>query len=68
MLQMFLTILTADWVRPACPVPTTSLVCCKCNIQHRWLDIAIANMNAGVNVCVSDMHACRHKFTDMTVG
>ena len=26
---------------------TTSLVCCKCNRQHRWLDIAITNMNAG---------------------
>ena len=26
---------------------TTSLVVCKCNRQHRWLDIAITNMNAG---------------------
>ena len=26
---------------------TTSQVCCKCNRQHIWLDIAIANMNAG---------------------
>ena len=26
---------------------TTSLGCCKCNRQHRWLDIAITNMNAG---------------------
>ena len=27
---------------------TTSMVCCKCNIQHRWLDIAITNINAGL--------------------
>ena len=26
---------------------TTSLVCCKCNRQHRWLDIAKTNINAG---------------------
>ena len=26
---------------------TTSLVCCNYNGQHRWLDIAITNMNAG---------------------
>ena len=26
---------------------TTFLVCCKCNRQHRWLDIAITNMYAG---------------------
>ena len=36
---------------------TTSLICCMCNRQHRW---------PGANV--SDMHTCRHKFTDMTVG
>ena len=27
---------------------TTSLVCCKCNRQHRWLYTAITNMNAGL--------------------
>ena len=27
---------------------TTILVLCKCNRQHRWLDIAITTMNAGL--------------------
>ena len=26
---------------------TTSVVCCNCNRQHRWLDFAITNINAG---------------------
>ena len=42
---------------------TTSLVCYKCNRQHRWLDIAITNMNTG-----PEQHACMHMFTDLTVG
>ena len=27
-------------------IAATSLVYCKCNRQHRWLDVAIINMNA----------------------
>ena len=49
MLQMFFTILTAGWYRPGAIVTTitTILVCCKFNRQHKWLDIAKTNMNAG---------------------
>ena len=65
MLQMFVTILTAGWVKllkallllggickiqaywPGAVVTTitTILVWHKCNRQHRWLDITVANMN-----------------------
>ena len=38
---------------------TTSLVCCK---SHKWFDTAITP-----GASVSDIHAWRHKFTDMTV-
>ena len=48
---------------------TTFLVCCKCNRQHRWLDIAITNMYAGP---VQVYHTCLLVSTslhnDMTVG
>ena len=38
---------------------TTSLVYCKCNRQHRWLDIAITSMNAGpVQVYQTCMLVC----------
>ena len=38
---------------------TTSLVCCKCNRQHRWLDIAITSINAGpVQVYQTCMLVC----------
>ena len=48
---------------------TTFLVCCKCNIQHRWLDIAITNMYAGP---VQEYQKCMLVGTslqdDMTAG
>ena len=48
---------------------TSSLVCCKCNRQHRWFDIAlIYKYKCWSSASVSDMHAYMHKFTDMTVG
>ena len=71
MLQMFVTILTAGWYGPACPVQlkqqllllwsVTSATDSATDRQHRWLDIAITNMNAGPEQVY-------HKFTDMTVG
>ena len=44
---------SACWLVQACwsgaivTTVTTILDCCKCKRQHRWLDIAITNMNAG---------------------
>ena len=42
---------------------TTYLVCCKCN---GWM--LLYKYKCWSSASVSDMHACRHKFTDVTVG
>ena len=45
------------------------LVCCKCNRQHRWLDIAITNMYAGlVQVYQTCMLVGTSLQNDMTAG
>ena len=49
---------------------TTILVWCKCNRQHRWLDIALTNMNTSTGT-VQVYQACMRvgtSLTDMAAG
>ena len=73
MLQMFVIILTAGWYGPACPVqlyqPLLLLwsVASATDSTDGW--ILLSNKyECWSGASVSDMHACRHKFTDMTTG
>ena len=48
---------------------TSFLVCCKCNRQHRWLDIAFTNMHADpVQVYQACMLVGTSLQNDMTAG
>ena len=69
MLQMFVSILTAGWYRPVLTTITTFLVWCKCNRQHRWLDIAITNKYAcRMQVYQTCLLVGTSLQNDMTVG
>ena len=79
MLQMFITILTAGWYRPACPVQLKQPLLLFWSVasatdratdrQHRWLDIAITNMYAGaVQVYQKCMLVDISLQNDMTAG
>ena len=58
----------ATWSGATVTTITTILVCCKCKRQHRWLDIAITNMNAGpVQVYQTCMHVGTSLQIDATV-
>ena len=47
---------------------TTILVWCKYNRHHRWLDIAIANMNAGPVQVYQTCMLVGASLIDMTAG
>ena len=46
----------------------TILVLCKCNRQHRWLDIAITNMNAGLAQVYQTCMLVGASLTNMTAS
>ena len=45
---------------------TTSLVCCKCKQTAQMVRYCYNKYECCSIASVSDMHACMHKFTDMT--
>ena len=47
---------------------TTILVLCKCNRQHRRLDIATTNMNSGLAQVYQTCMLVGASLTDMTAG
>ena len=49
---------------------TTSLVCCKLQVQQtaQMVGYCYSKYECWSGASVSDMHSCMHKFTDMTVG
>ena len=60
----------ACWSGAVVTTITTVLVWRKCNIQHRWLDIAKTNMNTSTGL-VQVYHTCMlagASLTDMTAG
>ena len=71
MLQMFITMLVGHyckihvcWSDAIVTTITLILVWCKCNRQHRWLDIAITHINAMYQTCM----LVGASLTDMAAG
>ena len=75
MLQMmFVTVLTAGWYGPACWVqlkqPLHYYFSGLSQVQQTAPMVGYCNnkYECWSGASVSDMHACRHKFTHMTAG